>query len=352
MITWLQRFFERHKVFVVIAFGVVIIAFIFVINESGGLGGRQDPPAKMFHVDLNSPRDREIERQNVMTLLELTGIPREMVNLTQVDEFWERRLGLTYLADRLGLPGPTRQQLWEMITTFPIFQDAEGNFSERRYDDFLDQIAASPSMTQSQFIRALVTQYRGDLVEGILLSSAFVQPFHRERFLEDNFSTWNGLLARLDYAGFEPEIEVDEEGLEAFYRLNASRYERPARVAGQVILFRGGGEVEVTEEQVRAYFDHNARRYGLGPDEDADLIFEMTREQVEADLQESLRRNRLADATNRLTVQLSAMRTLPEQEKLAGLVAEAGAELIPIGPVSTSSAFSPRRRSGRAAITF
>jgi hypothetical protein len=326
MITWLQRIFDRHKYLVVILFTLVIVSFVFVINESGGLVNERDILRKedYFGVNLNSQQTISHLRSDLRLIQIMYGDARPM----QIDEersVMEYRLPFLYIAKQLNIPAPTGEQLVASLAQYPIFNDQNGKFSPQAVADFEDFLKSDPRFSPDQFARVISENYQIQQVQDLLMGAGYIPPYLVTKYLEINNARWDVLLASMSYEGFNPgEIEVSEADLEAYYRSNAVVYETPERRSGYLVRFVVDDFIansEVDDKTLQQYFERNIQRY-MSSDDAEIPEFASVKERVLRDYLKSLATRDAVTAANEFVEYLYGQATLPAQEDLSGEVSK------------------------------
>lgn len=341
MITWLQRIFDRHKYVVVILFGLVIISFVFVVNESGGFSGR-DPrygEQKYFGVDLSSAKQVVQLQRDVLLSLMLEGVDPANVPHHMIDQVWEaQRVPFLYIANELKLPGPDARTFNQYLARFPVFRGEDGSFSRSAFTAFIDKVDSNPQFSQEQLSRVLVEQYLIEQAERLVFGGQYIPEFHRTKFIEQHFTAWDVKLGVLDFAGFEPEIAISEQDLDAFYRSNATRYETPEKVEGYVVSFKADSfqvEGEVSDSVLRSHFERNLPRFIPAVAEGEKVeepSFESVREKVLEDYLQRSRMRRISEAAGDFVSYLYEAGSLPEIEELNTQVAAHNGAIHKLAP--------------------
>lgn len=341
MITWLQRIFDRHKYLVVILFGLVIISFVFVINESGGFSGT-DPRGREQHyfgVNLSSAKQVTQLQRDVLLSLMLEGIDPAHVPHHMVDPIWEtQRLPFLYIANELKLPGPDARAFNEFLARYPVFRGENGAFSASAYTAFIDKVESNPQFSLEQLSRVLVEQYLIEQAEQLVFGGHYIPDFHRRKFLEQHFTSWDLKLAILDFSEFNPEITVSEQDLEAYYRSNATRYEIPEKISGFLIRFKPDqvvGPAEVSDNVLRNHFERNLSRFTPAVSEGEQPVipdFDQVREKVLEDYRERARMRLVSEAAGDFVSYLYEAGDLPAVEEMTAEATTRRGEVVVLAP--------------------
>ncbi len=321
MITWLQRIFDRHKYLVVILFAIVIVSFVFVINESGGLVNERDIQRKedYFGVNLNSQQTLSHLRSDLRLIQVMYGDVRPM----QVDEersMLEFRLPFLYIANQLKIPAPTGDQLVASLAQYPVFNDENGRFNLPAVADFEDFLKSDPRFSPEQFARVISENYQIQQVQDLLTGAGYIPPFLVSKYQEISNSRWNVLLATTRYEDFNPgEIEVSEEDLEAYYRNNSVVYETPEQRSGYLVRFIVEdflSNEDVDDKTLQQFFERNLHRY-MSAEQEAVPELANVKEAVLRDYRKSAATRKAVASANEFVEYLYKEKTLPSQESLS-----------------------------------
>lgn len=272
IITWLQDKFQKHlKALFVVLLGVVIIAFVFTIGNTPGIGeaGSEATPRYFYGYDLNSRRDVQALLDAASISLELnTGYAPSSRRSAQIEEAALSRAVFLHLADQLRIPDPSSEKLIALMRSKPIFRDPrQGDFSEDRYTRYLESVKSSSPARADLIPSVLREDFRIEQVVSVLKGPSYFLPFEIEQQLAMENTLWSVQVAEFDFESFNPEVEVDPEALENYYKRYGSRYEEPEKVETAYIVFRTANFIpavgQPTEEELQAYFAKNKAKYAI-----------------------------------------------------------------------------------------
>lgn len=302
MISALQTKFQKHhKIVFVVLLAVIIVAFVFTIGAAPGIGGGDTaaPRQDFFGYNLASERDvREIFRMGEISYRIEFG--QERFDQSHLQNFSLERTALLGLADRMGIPGPSEEQLRNFIPTRPAFQDDEGQFDIARYNTFIDEVEAHPQMSNDEVAQVLFDDYRIERVRELLGGPGYTLPTEIRLQLERNQTLWSLDIATFDLSSFQPEIEVGDEELEQFYEENSFRFERGPRTVFSYVTFTPEAFMdrvgEPTEAELQEHFQRNREVFSPPASEEEngeeEQQQEVTFEEVRPQVEESLRSER------------------------------------------------------------
>lgn len=176
----------------------------------------------------------------------------------------QRLLALFAAENRLFV---TSQQLQEMIAAVPAFQE-DGKFSLQRYETMVRAQGMTPAVFEGRLAQDIRVQ---QLVMAVADASFVAQPSAR-RFLDAQLETRKVRELRFSATRLAGAAEVKDEDVTAYYEANAQRFERPARLQAEYVVFdRAAVEarVAISDEQVKAFYDGNAARFGVAEERQA-----------------------------------------------------------------------------------
>lgn len=317
MISWIQNTFQRHfRTIFALLLGVIIISFVFTIGASPGLGGAQAKHLERPFFDLNLSNAEDQERlfqdANLSIVLQV-GYPALQEN--QLQQYALNRYAGLYLANELGLPAPSVDEIAAHIRTLGSFTGQDGQFDAKRYSDFRDNLKTNPNLTEADVSRVLADDLRFTSIQTLVGGPGYVLPGDIKSQLIQTESKWSVAVASVDLASFNPKIDTSDASLSAFFTNNSARYETPPRVRVDYIdfpAFNYVSQVSLTDAEIRAYYDANPARFpkpetavpnlvGLtGPDAD----FTAVRPQVEAAMKLERARVLAVQAASDLSVAL------------------------------------------------
>lgn len=277
MITRLQTFFLKHNKWL---FGgllvVIIVTFVLTIGPQSffGSGGPAERKSLRYYgYDLAS----ESDQRAMAYTAEISSIlhPELQVRRDQLMDYAYLRVAALGIADRLGIGEPSREDLARYVESLPIFSDPQsGGFSAQTYQGLVDALQANGRYTRESIATVLQEDFRIREVRQALSGPDYSLPFELKNEYLDQQTTYDMVLARLDYESFAPVIEATEEELTQFYRENPSRYEIPETLSVTALLFKGETYLEEVAEpeaaELEAYFTTNKARYQTPPSPDSE----------------------------------------------------------------------------------
>lgn len=342
MISWIQKYFQRHfRLVMFLILLAVAVPMVVVYNQSSGSLGRHDRglgPRPFFHVDLNNEEQVRRILRDAQYSAELRGIP--VYDPTQIQQYAYVRVTGLAIADELGLPQPTADDLSRYTADLNAFKDAEGKFDQQRYAAFGDSLKNNAGVTTADINRILRDDARLEALQKVLGGPGYVQPAEIARQLTRWDSTWTIALASLDYAAYDPGLAVTDAAVQKFYDESSFRYTVPARLRVSALEFKANEfipAVPPTEQEMRAYYDANPARFPAPADKDkkdatpapalapaaapADENYAKVRTQVLAALMQERALKSALEVANQLTVALYERKLKANSPELSAFLA-------------------------------
>jgi peptidyl-prolyl cis-trans isomerase D len=343
MISWIQRYFQRHfrLVFVIVLIAVAV-PMVFIYSASGGMGDSHSaklPERPFFGYNLgNADQTRRIMSDAAWSIRLKAGYDGG----EQVQQYALMRVAGLSLADELGLPQPTAEEIAKVVPTLRLFQNEQGQFDQARYTQFGDSLKGRTDFTGADVNRILRDDLRLEALSKVLGGPGYVLPHDIKQQLILGDSTWTVQVATLDYASFNPAINASEDALKKFHEENAFRYDVPARPRMSFVEFKGSEfipPVPPTEAELRAVYEANPARFPVpaeaGKQDDKATAadnFPKVRAQVEAAVKEAVGARGASKAANDLANALFDRKLAANSPELAAFLAEQRRPAKPIAP--------------------
>lgn len=360
MISWIQRSFQRHfKWLFLLLLGVVIVSFVFVTNASSGFGqqgNRRQPPRPFFGLDLSLAADQRALAEDARLSVFLRFAPSREIPENELTRYALSRHASLVLADRIGLPAPTQEQILAHIRELRAFADpVTGQFDPKRYAEFTDSLRRNPRLTEGDVSRVITADTRIVAYDKLLAGPGYVLPSDIIEVISGNQTVWTLAVASVEGADYSPRIDTSDTALATWFETNARRYEISPRVSVAALSIPASafaGSLTLSETEVRAAYDANPARYpaasGATVEAGSDAAFAAARPLVEAELRKRHAEKAALDAANDLNVQLFEAGTKPAD--LATFIANRpNVSLIEVGPVGADAI--PAELGGASART-
>ncbi len=312
MISWIQKNFQQHfRIVFALILVVVVIAFVFTIGSTPGIGDgqRSVKPRPFFGINLASAKDGE----KINRRAQLSG----MLNREQTEPL--ARVAKLALADQLHLPEPTDAELMEHVKTLPMFKRQAGEFDAQAYNEFRTQHLKMFGTDEAEIRAVMSEDFRIARVEKLLGGPGYVLPAEIKRRLAAADTTWTLSVATVDDVSFNPPIKPTEAELTEYFEKGG--YDIPPQVRVSYVEFPAHAFVNavmVSEPEVRAHYDRNPAAFPkpanaaqtpktgqgplLNPTSDPSADYALVRPQVEAALKLERAKDLAAKAATELTV--------------------------------------------------
>lgn len=323
MISWIQKTFQHHfRLIFMVLLGLTIVAFVFTIGASPGIGnaGQKAMNRPFFDVNLGNQDDvaRVIGDAQLSVYLQV-GYPA--LSGDRLEQFALHRHAALVLANRMRIPGPTPSELEAFVKTRGAFMGQNGEFDAARYAAFRDRLKLNPGAGEGDVSRVLMDDFRYEKVQKLLAGPGYVLPGDVKAELALSDTSWTLAIATTDYAAYAPNIAPTDADLKKYFEENSFRYEIPPQVRVGAVDFPSSSflsQVNIKDADVRAYYDANPARFpkpaatgadgkpvvtppaGAAPDAD----FAAVRPQVLAALTQERVQHLAAQAASNLTLAL------------------------------------------------
>jgi peptidyl-prolyl cis-trans isomerase D len=339
MISWIQRYFQKHFRLV---FAVILIAValpMVVIYSSSGGGGRNGASKLLerpfFGRNLgNAEETRRIFNDATWSIRLKAGY--DALQSGQLQQYALQRVAGLALADELHLPVPTADQVAKSVATLHAFQNEQGQFDPARYSQFADSLKTRTDLTGADVNRILRDDVRLEALSKLVGGPGYVLPRDIKEQLSLADSIWTVQVATLDYAAFNPGLNPTEETLKKFHVDNAFRYDVPARPRLSLVEFKGSDylpSAAPTEAELRAAYNSNPARFPVPADADKKDDkpvapgatvdnFPKVRAQVEAALKMAVGARGASKAANDFATALYDRKLAANSPELAAFLAE------------------------------
>lgn len=263
MISWLQRVLQRHyKWLFSIMLAIIIIAFVFTVGGSPGIGRSRHSTVKQMYygINLNDPEEvRELFQYANLSNILNTG--KNITNNQVAENMALSRPVLLKLAKQLEVLKPNEYELAEYIKTKPVFKDDDGKFDVKKYQDFLKAIKNDPKMDEGVVRMILSQDIEIDHVLKLLGGPGYVLPFEAMLSVERQKTLWSIDVASLDFQDFNSDIAVPEDKLAEFYTANKYNFATPTQLEVSYIKFPVDRFLKKiaspSDEELKNFYDSN-----------------------------------------------------------------------------------------------
>ncbi len=193
----------------------------------------------------------------------------------------QRALALYSAENRLVV---TPAQLQETIAELPAFQE-DGRFSLARYESLLRAQGMTPAIFESR----LAQDVRIQQVALSVGNAGFAPAASARRFLDAQLEERVVRELRFPVSKYAAAVEPTEEEIRRYYEANPGRFERPARLKAEYLVFdRAAVESGITlgEDELRAFYDGNPGRFGVPEERRArHILLQLDAEATQAEVE-------------------------------------------------------------------
>lgn len=234
--------------------GLIAVVFIFFFGS-----GALNSPRSELTVEVNGDAIREQEVNSAWQRQvrfqqrfnpNMTEAQQLQIKQTVIDDLIERRLLLQAAATEGITISP--KQLRRAVVEDPIFQDDQGNFDPKKYEDYLGSTNAARTQQRLQSFyseRALVAAVEAMVRSGVQVSESEI----RDAWEKEN-SKRNVEFIRVSDSLFRDEVTPDDGELDAWMGENGEaikerydrdfdrKYNQPKKVSARHILLKFGDE--------------------------------------------------------------------------------------------------------------
>lgn len=323
MISWIQKYFQKHiKLVMLVMLFIIGLPMVFIYSQSSGIGHGEARVREQKFFNVNLANQEQASR--VFRDAELSAYLRAGYSALQggqLQQYALQRIAGLALADELHLPAATAEQVSKHTASLRAFQNQQGQFDNSAYTRFGDSLkSANSPFKVADVTRVLSDDARLAELSKVLGGPGYVLPADIKQQLARIDSTWTIQVAEVDYNGFSPAINPTDDVLKKFHDENAFRYEVPARPRLSLVEFKAASYAPPgapTEEELRAFYNANRANFPAPadpakkdaaanlatPDATTD-DFPKVRAQVETALRDLAARRLASQAANELTVAL------------------------------------------------
>lgn len=204
---------------------VIIVAFVFTIGATPGIGFKKERKNIFYGFNLASPKDIN----NLMFATQLTAELEQSLFQTpaQIEQALFARIITLYIADLAKVPSPTDEQVKSYIETLPIFQN-EDKFSQTKYENMIKALE-SAGKTQSDIRKVFNDNTRIMYVAQTIGNTGVSFDNQVISALTDIHTEWTFIVAKYSIANYHETLTVTNEDAENFFKKEAARYVNPIK---------------------------------------------------------------------------------------------------------------------------
>ena len=224
----------------VLLLGVIIIAFVFTIGNFSpwGNNGPTVRSQPFLSHDLSTSQGSEAVFGRGQLSLTLNypsffGPPSE----SMIVDYSLSRAGFLHMADQIGLPGPSKEELKEHIQGLSAFMNfSTQSFDQAQFSAYVSSLE-STGLTEAYLTGVLEDDYRVQKMQELLSGPGYILPVEAIHATRNENTEWTLETAKLAYNEFEVEITPSQEELESFYTDNSFRYGVDTRAKASYVTF-------------------------------------------------------------------------------------------------------------------
>jgi peptidyl-prolyl cis-trans isomerase D len=209
-----------------------------------------------FDQALRDQQDRL--RESMGGQVDRAMLESEPIRRAVVDNLVNQRLLALHAADSRMMV--TQQQLQLVIAGVEAFQQ-DGRFSIERYE----AAVRAQGMTPAVFEARLAQDLRIQQIAQAVGESAFAAQSSAQRFLKAQMEERTISEMRFVPSRFVAEAKLADDAAKQFYDANPGRFERPARMRVEYVVFNQDAlleQVVVSDDAARKFYEANAERFG------------------------------------------------------------------------------------------
>jgi peptidyl-prolyl cis-trans isomerase D len=344
MISWIQRYFQRHfRIVFILLLAAMVIPLVFIYSASGGLGrgGRKVQRIEVFGQSFTSEQDKQILGRDAQISL-LLASPYGYVNPNQVEQHVFYRIALLDFANKYHIGEPTQAQLTEFVRSRPMFHGPDGQYDPQQYARFVDGLkTGAMGLSEAIVQHVLAEDWRIEQMHDALQGPGYVPAADIKRSFESNETQWTIHVATLDLTPIQPAAEPSAEDLQRWFEAAGSKYAIPEKIRVDYVDFSAARFLsavqpdDVSDDKIVAYFDRNKAHYQKPPTPAADgtapppaeTTLADVRDQVIADMRQARAAHLAGQAASDFAVELFNADVKPGTPEFEKFIADHQLEL-------------------------
>jgi peptidyl-prolyl cis-trans isomerase D len=278
MISYIQNILQRHHKWLLgTLLFIIIVAFVFTIGASPGIGRPKVGHEYLYGHDLMSQSDMENVSKDVVYSALIGGEDIRDVRKNVLPMAVERIIALG-IADEFKIPNPSSENLKRYIRTMAAFAGDDGKFSKDSYSSAL-KMFDKDSDGRDRLSRVLCENYRIGEVESLLAGQGIVFDERVRAYLTQLYTEHDFIVATIDGSGVKVDEDIADATMENFYNEHKAKFFRPQMNSVSVVRFLADDFVDTvgnpSDEQLSKFFSDN--RDGFGRDAAFDEISDIVR---------------------------------------------------------------------------
>ena len=269
MISWIQRYFQRHfRIIFGVLLAVTIISFIFTIGSTPGIGraDRRVVVRDYFGHNLASME----ELQSLLGDARISAFLEYGSDVTgdRLQTYALQRTAALHFADEMHIPSTSDSEVTEFIKSLRIFAGNDGRFDVSRYDTFRKGLRANGFFSEADIARVVREDARMGKVQQLLSGPGYVLPGEVRSVISRADTAWTIETATVNYADFDPGISPTDGELSKFFSDNSFRYTIAPSVSADYVQFPVSAflaQNAPTDSEVKEYYDANPGKFQKPP---------------------------------------------------------------------------------------
>ncbi len=264
MISWIQRSFQRHfRAVFGLLLAVTIVSFIFTIGSTPGIGRAEHREVARDFFGHNLESREQLAALDGDARLSAYLMYGRGLDGDQLRTYALERAAALHLGDAMHLPESTPAEITDFIKGLRMFAGSGGQFDVGRYESFRNSLK-SGSLTEADIARVVGQDARAFKVERLLGGPGYLLAGDIKTVLLKGDTVWTIDTAAVDYASFDPGINLTEAELAKFFSDNGFRYTVPPRVSVDYVNFPASSfmpKEAPSPAEVKEYYDTHAAQF-------------------------------------------------------------------------------------------
>ena len=265
----LESIRKHSKLMQIVLFVLIFPSFVlFGIQGYSSFEGNSDVAAKVGGQTITMQQLDAANRDEIARLQSMLG---SAVDIKQLDTPEQKlrtlngmiRQVLLQLEARREHLAVTDAQVQQAILEIPqiaALRKPDGSFDVQAYRSLIAAQGMNTSQFEAQVREQLILQQvlgglAGSVIDSQALATAAAKAAAQQRVVR---------LALFKPADFAAQVKVTPEQVEAFYKNNTSRFQKPEEANIQYVVLSAdalAGQIHITPEQAKAYYDANKAKF-------------------------------------------------------------------------------------------
>ncbi|MDR1413409.1 MAG: SurA N-terminal domain-containing protein [Puniceicoccales bacterium] len=265
MISFLQNILQKHHkcLFGILLF-VIIVAFVFTIGASPGIGRAKTKRIYFYGQDLSNALEMSKIAENVAFSASFEKIDSNVVR-SNLNQLILRRITALGLAEEYSIPNPSPDKLKRYIKTLPICLDEKGKFSPDLYTSILEMFKQN-GFGQERLSQILCENCRIEEMENILAGNGIAFGEQIREYLAKQDTEYDFAAAVIERGDIKVDEYVGDVAMENFYREHPGRYLQPRMHAVSMVKFESKDFLEAVKDpeelDLVTFFQRNKDDFG------------------------------------------------------------------------------------------